>query len=148
MRTILAKEDAENHGITRGGAVISAAREAAQRLGDGPTEGNVTFTVTVDTSGRVVSVTGGGPEWAETLKHLIELLKAKPPMSVPWDSKGLVVTISLEAAMRLPSGAKQGHAITPEIGPLSVGVRFDLSDIGSRANRQIRTTAYSEKVVY
>ena len=131
---------------------VSAVREAAGTAG--PDRGSAVFVLSTDSSGHVVnvSVQGGGAntkEWEE----LIPAIKASMSNTrarMKNGAAGMSVSIAVEAEHRNPSGTLEGHKIGgPKVENASLVVMtFDLSDIGSRATRQIRVRQLGEQTLY
>jgi hypothetical protein len=68
-------------------------------------------------------------------------------LRVPPNAKGVIVTLRLEARVRMPSGAEPGKNGVPKYEGLSVGGEFDLGDIGAKPQRTVHTSVVSEQVL-
>ncbi len=125
---------------------VVAALEDATRLSPGPSEGNAVFSVRVDASGKVLSLTleqssSDFGSW-EDIGRQSERALRKKPLHLPPGSHGLAMRVQVRVKIALPSGAS--HAVTPKVGADEhggyVGGGFDVSDIGAHPVRVVGAT--------
>ncbi|MBI2392636.1 MAG: hypothetical protein HYV09_23830 [Deltaproteobacteria bacterium] len=128
-----------------GGPVATAAHTAAGMSG---VMGWATFDVQTDALGavtmvRVVDFGGGGDakSWQRVAKDLHASMDGRK-LKVPTGAGGVAVRVHIEAVMRLPSGATTG--ISPVASAGSVGIGFDLSDIGQKPMRRVSVRIVGE----
>lgn len=138
-----AKDTAAGTGF--GGPVAGAAHAAA---GMSTVMGWATFDVQTDAFGavtvvRVVDFGGGGDakSWQRVAKDLHASMDGRK-LKVPTGAGGVAVRVHVEAVMRLPSGATTG--VSPVASAGSVGIGFDLSDIGQKPTRRVSVRIVGE----
>jgi hypothetical protein len=140
-------------GLDSGGPLVAAAEDAT-RSNDAPENSRAVFEVTVDTNGdvtgvRVVDVSQGRPAWDRVAMAYGAALRARkiPLRGQRGQGKGLVVTLEVRSRLTLPSGASGGIDPKAVMDGTSPGaqVGFDLSDIGSRARRDVHARILGER---
>lgn len=135
-------------GLGFGGPAASALRSAANSI-SAPRVGGATVEMVFDglgkvTSARVLSATGDMGGWSRVAAEAQALL-ASSRVRVPMSSRGMAVTLRVEARTQLPSGAVPGES--PRVRPSGVGARgqFDLSDIGATPSRTVSVQITGER---
>jgi len=147
LRAALAAHDRQL-GLGSGGPVVSAARIAAQ---SGTADGNATISIKTDASGKVLSValldsTTSSAAWAAVARDMAAHLRSSP-LRIPRNANGVIVTVRLEAKVRMPSGALPGKNGVPQLDGVGVAGQFDLADIGARPARTVHATIINEQVL-
>lgn len=148
IRSALAEHDREL-GFGSGGRITSAVRDANRVIAD-LREGAATMQVVTDATGHVVSVrlvdvTSNERGWTEAAEAVRSAL-GKSTLQVPSGARGVVVTVRIEVAMRLPSGAR-GSGVSSLINGDGVGGTADLSDLGARPRAVAKTRVLSEEAL-
>lgn len=151
LKEALAQGDTAR-GLGRGGAAVSAAHLASAQA---PNQGRLLLALTFDASGAAVSVqiadrSDGDPSWDEYAKAVLAHAKKKPSLTLPPGARGLVVTLSVESKVVMPSGASAGESagFGKGKGDVSVsGGHFDLSDLGSQPKKRVSARVVRESVV-
>jgi len=135
-------------GFGFGGPAASALRSAANNI-SAPRVGVATIEVVFDgigkfTSARVLSATGDMGGWTRVAAEAQALL-ASSRVRVPMQSRGMAVTLQVEARTQLPSGAAPGEST--RVRPSGVGAsgQFDLSDIGATPSRTVSVRITGER---
>jgi hypothetical protein len=127
-----------------GGPVVSAVHAAAAAVADAR-DGEATIEVVTDAAGHVVAVrlldsTSDEQAWKEAARAIAAVLQGRT-LAVPHGARGVAVTVHVEVAMRLPSGAKAGSGVTPH----GLGIGFDVADIGARAKPVVHASIVGER---
>jgi hypothetical protein len=143
--------DARDHalGLGSGGPVVAVAHGVAMSA---PMDhGSAVLEVDADANGvvrsvRVLDVTADAEAWREIAEGIAASLRGKPlHISARAGTRGVVVTLRIEIAMRLPSGAAAGNGKTYALGPGSIGGTFDLADIGAKPKKSVHARVLSER---
>jgi hypothetical protein len=147
LRAALHEHDQEL-GLGSGGRIGSAVRDAHRIIAD-LREGAATMQVVTDAAGNVVSVrvtdvTSDERGWAEAAEAIRSALRQRP-LNVPNGARGVVVTVRVEVAMRLPSGSRGG--VSGLLNGDGIGGSADLSDIGARPQAIAKTRVLSEEAL-
>jgi hypothetical protein len=134
-------------GLGSGGPVLAVARDAAlSALVD---ESAATIYVDADSSGRVttarvVSSTGDGAGWNEVARAIVKGLRGRT-LKMPPDARGITVTVRLEVAVRLPSGARAGHPVSTGVSDGMFTLGFDVADAAGRPRRVVSGQILDER---
>ncbi len=145
LRDALAAKDTAL-GLGRGGAAVSAAHQASN---DAPSSGRLVLSLTFDASGAATSVhiaeqSGGDPAWDAYARAVLALAKKKPARALPEGAKGMVVTMSVESRMVLPSGSSPGSSTKVD----GLSGSFDLADLGAAPKKRVTARVLNEALVY
>lgn len=154
LREALAAKDTAR-GLGRGGAAVSAAHQASYLA---PNSGRLVLALTFDASGAAISVqiaerSDADPSWDNYAKAVLAQAKKKASITLPSGARGLVVTLTIDSSVVLPSGASAGSSVKID------GARrddemsgsqghFDLSDLGSQPKKRVSARVVKESVVY
>jgi hypothetical protein len=145
LREALAAHDTE-HGTGRGGSAVSAAHQASN---EAPSSGRLVLSLTFDASGAPTSVhiaerSDGDPTWDSYARAVLALAKKKPARALPDGAKGMVVTMTVESRMVLPSGSDPGDSTKIS----GLGGSFDLGDVGAAPKKRVTARILKESLVY
>lgn len=145
LREALSASDTQR-GVGRGGSAVSAAHQASS---EAPSSGRLVLALTFDASGAATSVhiaerSDGDPTWDSYARAVLALAKKKPARPLPEGAKGMVVTMSVESRMVLPSGSAPGSST--KIDGLSGS--FDLADLGAPPKKRVTAHVLKEALVY
>jgi hypothetical protein len=143
---LAAKDHALGLDLPGVGAVASAVAEAV-RASEVPAESRSTFQVRLDASGRVTSVrplrysAGDSGAWARAAEIAVRRLAGTALAMIGAYSSGAIVTVEITSLLTLPSGSS-GPKIHPGApgGQIGTGASFDLSDIGAKPRRVVRSS--------
>lgn len=129
----------QEKGLGSGGPVASAAHDVSSGV-DAPETGSATIDVETDASGMVTEAhlveATDHLAWSKVAGKLKKRLAATP-LKVPSGAGGVTVRVKITAAMKLPSGAPSGKAVTAAPMGLGVGGTFDVADIGQKPRRMV-----------
>lgn len=145
LRDALAAKDTAL-GLGRGGAAVSAAHQASN---EAPSSGRLVLSLTFDASGAATSVQIGDrsdpdPTWDSYARAVLALAKKKPARALPEGAKGMVVTMSVESRMVLPSGSDPGSSTKVD----GLSGSFDLGDVGAAPKKRVTARILKEAMVY
>jgi hypothetical protein len=146
LRDALAAHD-RAIGLGSGGPVLAVARDVA--FAATVDESAATIAVDADatghvTSARVVSATSDTGGWSEVATAIVKAMRGRT-LKVPPDARGIVVSVRLEVALRLPSGARAGHPVEAGFVPGAFSMSFDVADVGARPKRTVSGQIVDER---
>lgn len=154
LKEALAQADTAR-GFGRGGAAVSAAHLASN---EAPSSGRLVLALTFDASGAAISVqiaerSDGDPSWDNYAKAVLAHAKKKASLTLPPGARGLVVTLSIDSKVVLPSGSAPGESVGFDGMKKGSGTtdgqgHFDLSDVGSQPRKRVSARVVKESVVY
>lgn len=120
---------------------VASALGAAVRAEDTPNEGRARFAVRLSASGQVLGVSlvssgGGSPaSWDRAARAAAARLAGRALTMSSAYASGATVYVDVTSAMLMPDGTPTGG-----IKRQGAGASFDLSNIGARPSRQVRTS--------
>lgn len=143
LREALSASDTKR-GVGRGGSAVSAAHQASN---EAPSSGRLVLALTFDASGAATSVhiaerSDGDPTWDSYARAVLALAKKKPARALPEGAKGMVVTMTVESRMVLPSGSSSAIELK------GAGAAFDLGDVGASPKKRVSAHIVKESLLY
>ena len=134
-------------GMGSGGPALAAAQDAARA--STVDESTATIDIDADASGRVTSArvlnaSSDTSTWNEVARAIVAAL-AGQTLRVPSGANGVVITVRIEVAMRLPSGARAGHGVALGCAEGCIGLTFDVADVAARPRRAVQGRILDER---
>ena len=107
------------------------------------------LSLTFDASGAPTSIhiaerSDGDPTWDSYARAVLALAKKKPARALPDGAKGMVVTMSVESRMVMPSGSDPGSSTKVD----GLSGTFDLGDLGAAPRKRVTAHVLKESLVY
>ena len=124
-------------GMSVGGPLLALTRDVVRRS-RAPTSGRARFEFRTDSAGVVASVlvvdaSANHEAWNEAAQTLAREARARTPLAVPANARGVEVTIEVASSMKTASGIDRGETSVSVASPVATGVAKK-----SRADRPLR----------